>query len=331
MATIDVTKTHVSSELKHDTPIISCRFDPTGKYVFFGAQDYKVWRWEWSGEAKVELNHNAWVRGIAFHPDGETVLTAGYDGRLVWWPVAADKPEPIREVNAHDGWARSVALSPDGSLVATAGNDHQVKLWNFADGSLVKELAGHECHVYNVLFHPDGKSLVSGDLKANLIHWNIETGEQTRKMTAEALCKYDKTFRADIGGFRGLAFDSSGKRLAGSGITNVTNAFAGVGNPMVVVYDWDSGELKLQHESKAKLKGVGWGVVFHPDNIVIGVSGGGGGGFLLFWKPDGKEEFHQVKLKNTARDLDMTSDGLHVVTGHYDRYVRVSMLAEKPA
>jgi WD40 repeat protein len=329
MATIDVTKTHIAKELKHDSPIISCRFDPTGKYVFFGAQDFKVWRWEWSGDAKIELNHNAWVRGIAFHPNGETVLTTGYDGRLVWWPTAEDKPEALRETQAHDGWARSVAVSPDGSLVATAGNDHKVKLWNFADGSLVKEFAGHECHVYNVLFHPDGKSLVSGDLKANLIHWNIETGEQSRKMTAEALCKYDTTFLADIGGFRGLAFDASGKRLAGSGITNVTNAFAGIGNPAVVEYDWASAELKIQHESKAKLQGVGWGVVFHPEDFLIGISGGGGGGFLLFWKPDGKEEFHQFKFPNNARDLDLASDGLHVVTGHYDRHVRVSRLAEK--
>ncbi|MCB9938973.1 MAG: hypothetical protein H6823_12065 [Planctomycetaceae bacterium] len=326
MTNIDVTKTHVAKALKHDSPIISCRFDPSGKYVFFGAQDFKVWRWEWNGDAKVELNHNAWVRGIAFHPNGEAVLTAGYDGRLVWWPATAEKPEPIRETQAHDGWARAVAISPDGSLVATAGNDHKVKLWNFADGSLIKELAGHDCHVYNVLFHPDGKSIVSGDLKANLIQWNIESGEQVRKMTAESLCKYDSTFRADIGGFRGLAFDRTGKRLAGSGITEVTNAFAGIGNPAVVVYDWESGELKLQHESKGKLKGVGWGVVFHPDDFVIGISGGGGGGFLLFWKPDGKEEFHQVNLKNNARDLDLAADGLHVVTGHYDRHVRVSKL-----
>ncbi|MBI2480491.1 MAG: hypothetical protein HYV60_18245 [Planctomycetia bacterium] len=187
MTTIDVTKTHVAKELKHESPIISCRFDPTGKYVFFGAQDFKVWRWEWSGEAKVEFNHNAWVRGIAFHPNGETVLTAGYDGRLVWWPVAADKPEPIREVAAHDGWARAVAVSPDGSLVATAGNDHTVKLWNFADGSLVKEFVGHDCHVYNVLFHPDGKSLVSGVSRYGVRRDRHAAGRQRHHQRDECL------------------------------------------------------------------------------------------------------------------------------------------------
>ena len=54
MTTIDVTKTHVAKELKHDSPIISCRFDPTGKYVFFGAQDFKVCR---LGFSRGRVNH----------------------------------------------------------------------------------------------------------------------------------------------------------------------------------------------------------------------------------------------------------------------------------
>jgi len=324
---VDVTKTHVVKELKHDSPIISCRFDRAGKYIFFGAEDYKVWRWEWSGENKVAFDHGAWVSAIAFHPAGDTVLTAGYDGRLVWWPLAAEAPQPIRSVDAHAGWARAVAVSPDGQLVATAGNDHKVKLWAFDSGALVRELSGHAAHVYNVAFHPDGRNLVSGDLKGNLIHWNVETGEQARQMKAESLWKYDGGFQADIGGFRALTFNADGTRLAGSGITNVTNAFAGVGNPAVVVFDWESGQQKVQHESKEKVQGVAWGVVFHPADFVIGASGGNGG-FLLFWKPEEKDEFHQLKLPDTARDLHLSPDGLHVVTAHYDRRVRVWKLAE---
>jgi len=184
---IDPKQVHVAKELKHNSPIISCRFDPTGKYVFFGAQDYKVWRWEWRTDAKSEVNHNAWVNSIAFSPNGETVLTSGYDGRLVWWTTNAEKPEAQREITAHDGWIRAVAVSPNSRLVATAGNDLKVKVWRFDDGSLVHNLSGHEAHIYNLAFHPDGKSLVSGDLKAKLIHWNVETGKQQRTFVAESL------------------------------------------------------------------------------------------------------------------------------------------------
>ena len=42
--------------------------------------------------------------------------------------------------------------------LATGGNDNMVRLWNLADGKLVRELPGHERHVYSVSFHPTGSS-----------------------------------------------------------------------------------------------------------------------------------------------------------------------------
>lgn len=330
MATLDFTKTHVAKEHQHNSPLISCRFDPTGRYVFFGAQDSKIWRWDWSGQQKVELSgHDSWVRAMAFTPDGATMLSGGYDGRLVWWPVGAEQPTPARTIDAHQGWVRSVAVSPDGSLVASAGNDNLVKLWNTTDGSLVRTLAGHDRYVYNVAFHPAGKDLVSGDLMGNLVHWEVATGNQVRTFKAAALHKYDPTFKADIGGLRGLVFDKSGQRLAGSGITNVTNAFAGVGNPVIVEFDWETAKETVQHASKDKLQGAAWSLALHPDGTVIGVSGGGGGGFLLFWKPDQKVEFHKFKLPNTARDMDLAADGLHLATAHYDQKLRICKMADK--
>jgi len=250
MSPLDPSKTHVVKEHKHNSPLISCRFDPSGRYVFFGAQDSKVWRWEWSGDKKVELSgHDSWVRAIGFTPDGATCLTGGYDGRLVWWPVGDDLPTPARSIDAHEGWIRAVAVSPDGKVVASAGNDNLVKLWNAEDGAFVRALSGHERYVYNVAFHPDGKDLVSGDLMGNLVHWEVATGKIVRKFKAEALHKYDPTFKADIGGLRGLTFHPAGKRLAGSGITNVTNAFAGIGNPVIAEFDWETAKETIQHVS----------------------------------------------------------------------------------
>jgi len=332
MTTFDPTKTHVAKELKHDSPLISCRFDPTGRFLFFGAQDSNVWRWEWAGEQKVALSgHDSWVRAMDVTPDGATIVTGGYDGRLVWSTADSEQPVVTRTLDAHQGWIRSVAISPDGTLVASAGNDHLIKLWKISDGTLVHTLSGHERHVYNVAFHPHGKDLVSGDLLGNLVHWDVTTGESRRQFKAAALHKYDTTFKADIGGLRGLTFDVTGKRLAGSGISEVTNAFAGVGNPLIAEFDWETAKETIQHVSKGKLRGAGWNVAVHPDGTVIGISGGGGGGFVLFWKPDQKEEFHQFKLPNTARDMDLSADGVHFATAHYDKRLRVCKMADKDA
>ena len=325
----DPAKTHVAQTFKHASPLIACRFDPTGRFVFAGAQDGRVWRWQLEGEAKTELNgHKSWVRSLAFSPEGQTLVTAGYDGTLVWWPAAAEKPEPLRTVAAHQGWIRAVVTSPDGQLLASVGNDLLVKLWNVADGSLVAELPGHESHIYNVAFHPDGQQLVTGDLKGNFLHWELPTGKEVRRFAEAALHKYDNTFWADIGGARGLTFSRDGKQLAASGITNVSNAFAGVGNPIVVLFDWEAGKQKVQQLSKAKVRGTAWGVALHPENFTIAVSGGSGG-FLLFWKPDQKDEFHSFKLPDTGRDLDLHADTIRIATAHYNGQLVISKMAAK--
>jgi WD40 repeat protein len=322
---MDMTKTHVAHDLVHDSPLLSCRFDPSGKFVFVGAQDYSVWRFEISSGTKTELAAESWVRALAFSGDGQTLVTAGYDGRLMWWPVNAEQPTPLRTVEAHHSWIRALAVSPDGALLASVGNDQVVRLWNMADGSPVREMSGHQSYVYNVAFHPDGKQLATGDLMCNLVHWDIDTGKQQRTWQAKSLQKFDKTFVATIGGFRGMTFTPDGKQILCSGITNVTNAFAGVGNPSVVAFDWKAGTQQIEHLSKGKLRGVAWGLAAHSDGTRIAATGGSGG-YLLFWKPDAENEFHQMKLKDVARDLDLCSDGLHLAMAHYNGHVSIGKM-----
>ena len=324
--------THVSKTLSHTSPFLSCRFDPAGRFVFAGAEDFKVVRWELATGTKVELaGHESWVRALAFSSNGETLVTGGHDGRLVWWAAAADAPVPLRTVAAHQGWIRAVAVSPDQKLVASCGNDFKVKLWSMADGSPVNELTGHESHVYNVAFHPDGKQLVSGDLTAKFIHWEVETGKQVRQFSIAPLSKYDAGFMAHYGGPVCLEFAADGKKFFAGGITNVTNAFAGVGNPIVAQVDWEAGKEIITHVSKNEIQGTARGLKDHPDGFVIAATGGQGGGHLYFWKYDQKAEFHSFNLGNTARDMSLHPDGIRIATAHHDKNVRISLMAPKTA
>ncbi|MGE3779199.1 MAG: WD40 repeat domain-containing protein, partial [Pirellulaceae bacterium] len=276
---MDPAKTALARQLKHESPIVSCRFDRAAQYVFFGDQECRLWRWAWNTETKVELpGHDSWCRALATTPANDVLITGGFDGRLIWWPVATEQPQPLRQVlDAHRGWIRAAEVSPDGKLLATAGNDRLVRLWNMADGALVQELRGHESDVYNVTFHPSGQALASCDLKCHIWHWDVATGKAERQLRAASLHKYDETFKADIGGCRGLRFNADGSQLAGGGMMNVTNAFAGVGQPAVVVFDWSSGKEVIQHETKGKGNGVVWNLAFHPDHLWLAVVGGGGG------------------------------------------------------
>jgi WD40 repeat protein len=327
---IDAAKTHPLLEHKHSRPLTACRWDPLARYIFFGAEDNLVHRFDIAAKMVTPLSaHDSWVRAIGCSPSGEFVYTGGYDGRLIWWPAAAEKPQPIRVVDAHQGWLRALAVSPDGQRLATCGNDNLVKLWNATDGQLVSTLAGHSTHVYNVAFHPSGTALASCDLKGVLKEWDVVAGAAKRDLAAAALYKYDTTFRADIGGSRSVAFRSDGAQLALGGITNVTNAFAGIGNPAVVLLEWADGKIAVQLEGKEKINAVAWGVAHHPDGFWVGLAGGGGGGWLYFWKGDAKEEFFKFKLPNNGRDLALSPDRTRVAIAHADRTLRVYALHEK--
>ncbi|HEY2412130.1 MAG TPA: hypothetical protein VGI40_07805 [Pirellulaceae bacterium] len=330
-ASIAPEKTHQVLEFRHERPLTACRFDPTGRNVFFGAEDNLVHRFDLQSKTVTPFAaHDSWVRALGFSPVGTSLYTGGYDGRLIWWNAADQEPRPIRTIQAHNGWLRALAVSPSGQLIASCGNDNLIKLWNAADGRQIAELAGHASHVYNVAFHPTNETLVSCDLKGQVKEWDTNNHTLKRDLTsAAALYKYDTTFRADIGGARSLAFRSNGKQLGLGGITNVTNAFAGIGNPAVVVLDVDQNKVALQLEAKEKLNGVAWGLVHHPQEFWIGLAGGGGGGWLYFWKSDSANEFFKLKLPADARDLAVSPDHTQVAVAHSDKSLRLYALSDK--
>lgn len=328
---IDPTKTRLLEVHKHPSPLVGCRFDPSGKYVFAGAQDNAVVCWETAtGKKSILTGHKSWVRALAFAAKENLLFSADWAGRLIAWPVDGDNPFPKWSISAHRGWARALATSPNGKMLASCGNDHLVKLWSIPDGKPIRSLVGHECHVYNVAFHPDGQSLVSADLKGIVKVWDLQKNTVVREMDARVLYKYDAGFMADIGGVRSMAFDPEGKSLACAGITNVTNAFAGVGNPLIVQFDWATGKQKLQLRPRAVFQGTAWGVVFHPKGFVLGV-GGGNGGVLWAWKPNEALPFHTLTLPNNARDLALHSDGRRLAIPFYDGALRLYDMGPKKA
>jgi WD40 repeat protein len=327
-------KIHVAKELKYSKPLVSCRFDPTGRLVFAGAEDDTVQRWDLNADpAKTKpvalAAHDGWVFALAVTKDGKTLLTGGTDGKLIWWPATADAPKPIRSVDAHRGWVRSAAISPDGQQVATCGNDHKLRLWSMADGKLELDLPGHDKPVYRVIYTADGRHLVSADLMGLIIQWDVRSGKEARRFDASKLHLYEGGQGVDYGGVRDLSFSREGAYLACSGLINASNPLGAVSNPAVLVLDCKAGTLKALQHPKEDLKGVAWGVRFHPDGFLIAAAGGTSGGFLWFTKPDQETEFFKFTLPGTARDLDLHPDGIQIATAHHDGIVRISAMKPK--
>ncbi len=354
---IDPTKTHQTLEYKHGRPLLAVRYAADGEAIYFSAENTPPQRLVPGADgaeavvSPLEGGHDSWVMSIAVLPDGRGVVTAGYDGRLVWFDDAGKTPQMVRAIEAHEGWVRSVAASPDGRLLASCGNDRLVRLWDAADGRELAVLSGHESHVYEVAWRPDGSAVMSCDLKGVVKEWDPSAGVLRRDIaTADALWKYDPTFRADIGGARSIGFNTDGSQLALGGITKVTNAFAGIGKPVIVLVDWEqpavpdkvdqAADTAASQGASTKAKaaeatgvrqllgkgagdGVCWGVAWHPEGFWIGQAGGGGGGWLRFFQPDATEDFHAIKLPTNGRGMALSPDGTGVAVAMADGFLRV--------
>lgn len=330
----DARQAHIVSEWAHDRPLVGCRFDPAGRYVFCAAEHTAAARFSTADGSKTLFpgGHQSWISGFAFSQDGALTVSGGCDGRLTWWDTAAEAPTPIRSIAAHGRhWVRSIAANPAGTLLVSGGNDKMVRVWSIPDGTLVREYVGHQKHIYSVTFDHSGERLLSGDLAGVVKEWDVAAGTEVRTFDAKELWSYNGGQGVDFGGVRALAVSPDGKWLAAGGLYKATNPLGAVHEPIILLFSRETGAAEKKLIAEGITNGVIWRAAWLSDGSIVGVSGGGSGGVLCFWKPDAEKDYFRFALPNTARDMDVHRDGLLVATAHHDRHLRITSLSMKPA
>ena len=75
--------------------------------------------------------HDGGVLAMAIHPNGTAFATAGQDGRVLLWSVAAGQAK--RTIDVGGGWVEHVAWSPDGRWLAVSCS-RQVRVYRAGGG-----------------------------------------------------------------------------------------------------------------------------------------------------------------------------------------------------
>jgi WD40 repeat protein len=200
--------------------------------------------------------HTVSTMGVAFLPDGKTLVASGGvengQGTLRFYDFASAKL--LGEFRGHRNWAQSLAVSADGRRIASTGWANptvgELRLW--AVGGGVQPLAtvavpGENQYVSGGAISPDGRTLVLGGWGQTLTVWD---------MTDPAKPALKKQLKDHKAGLRSVDFDAEGARF-------VTSDEGG----MVMV--WDAATLNLIVSWKASANGV-YRAKFTPDgkNVV---------------------------------------------------------------
>src|SRR5262249_33810863 len=225
-----------TKNLGHPNLVDAVAFSSSGTLLATGCHDGNLRVWDVAkGQAiktipaHIAMDQPSAIYSVSWSPDDKSLLTSSLDMTLKLWN--AEDGKLIREFKAykekafekgHRDQVFCAAFTLDGKFIASGGSDRTIKLWNVADGNVVREFVNpnvkseasappgspvaHPGWVYSLRFTPDGKFLVSAGNAPKwhgyLAVWNVADG----KMLYGA--------ELPLGPFNNVAVTPDGKLLA---------------------------------------------------------------------------------------------------------------------
>jgi len=127
--------------------------------------------------------HPGPIVGVAFHPNNQTLMTAGAEGIVKFWPVAFT---PARPIPGHTAPIATARISPNGQSVLSSSADKTVRLWTLADGKQVRTFDGHPEVVNAIAWGGNSAQLATGcDDKIARV-FDANTGMLIKELPAQA-------------------------------------------------------------------------------------------------------------------------------------------------
>ncbi len=278
-----------------------------------------------------EERHGSFASGCVLLPDGQTLISGGYDGQLLWHDTATRRCR--LRVQAHAFWSWQLALSPDGQRLASttgqyvaggwryepaAETEPSVKVFDTLTGRAVAEFA-HTPPVLSSAFSPEGRYLAAANMLGEVRVWDLWSGDDGKpvaRWTSPDFTSWGTTKTHHYcGGIYALAFSPDGNVLLGCGMGPMGDPMAGNGKMTWQRWDWRKGEKIDQIKDGQHGSGLMESVAWHPDGahfVMAGRQAQGTWNAALFSAADGAL-LHSLDTKKRITHARFTADGRSLI------------------
>jgi WD40 repeat protein len=193
----------------HSDVVTAVAVSNDGKMIASGSCDGSIILSDAKGKEldTLVLPHDR-VFSLALAPDAQALVATGEKGKAYLFrlnprsgpgTVAAYEGPPVQKA-----FVEAVCFAPDGRTFVT-GCHSCLRLWDSANGNLIREFKGVTGKIKSADFSSNGKALATVDSAGKLAVWNPATGECNNSTDAHR------------GGSYGVAYSPSGQRIASVG------------------------------------------------------------------------------------------------------------------
>jgi WD40 repeat protein len=124
----------------------------------------------------VALTYPGWSGGLAWMPDGKTIISGKGDGTISTWYATSGKPI-LTFGNYSPSAPISLALSHNGERVAVAARSNAVDIWDAATGAQLTTYTSLSTAIHALAWSPDDSRLAAAGENSNVVQiWDATNG-----------------------------------------------------------------------------------------------------------------------------------------------------------
>ena len=175
----------------HEDQVLSVAITADGKHAVSGSRDksIRLWDIQHGRSLKTFRGHTDWVSVVAVTPDGKRVISGSRDNTLRKWEIPTGKCFWTSEAFRHS--INALAITPDGRYALSGHDEENLYLWDLTTGkrserkfygSSLDNLGFFASVVSSLAISDDGEFAVAGSPNATLQLWDLNSGQEIRKL-----------------------------------------------------------------------------------------------------------------------------------------------------